>query len=165
MKEMELWCIPGLVPEQKIQRATNETAECSGGPSARLLQGPEEDEAPGRQTGGCWYFGTWGLWLLWRWDMHQNKLPYHTHRLIGARVLVCVVGIWKHYDRFLSMCACIFFIILYYQYLHLFYCFEEDDAKLLICFIYSPSFLCIWLLHFLHVGVRLTVTKQRPLQA
>lgn len=56
----------GLVPEQEIQRATDEAAERSGSPAARLLQGPKEDEAPGRQAGGSGHFGTRGLRLLRR---------------------------------------------------------------------------------------------------
>lgn len=44
--------VAGLVPEQKIQRATNEAAERSGGPAARLFQGPEKNEIARRQAGG-----------------------------------------------------------------------------------------------------------------
>lgn len=68
---MSLWFGAGLVPEQKIQRATNEAAECSGRPAARLFQGPEEDEAPGGKTGGSRHFGTWGLRLLWRYEIKR----------------------------------------------------------------------------------------------
>lgn len=57
----------GLVPEQKIQRETDEAAERPRGPAARLLQGSEENEAPGRQAGGSGHPGTWSVRLLRRW--------------------------------------------------------------------------------------------------
>lgn len=56
----------GVVPEQKIQRATDETAERSRGPAARLLPGSEEDEDPGGATGRSRHSGTRRLRLLRR---------------------------------------------------------------------------------------------------
>lgn len=56
----------GVVPEQKIERATNETAERPRGPAARLLQGSKEDEDPWGATGGSRHSGSWCLRLLRR---------------------------------------------------------------------------------------------------
>lgn len=56
----------GVVPEQKIERATNETAERPRGPAARLLQGSKEDEDPWGATGGSRHSGTRCLRLLRR---------------------------------------------------------------------------------------------------
>lgn len=56
----------GLVPEPTVQREADEAAECSGRTAARLLQGPEEDEAPGRPAGGPGHSRTRGLRILRR---------------------------------------------------------------------------------------------------
>lgn len=58
----------GLVPEQTVQREADEAAECAGCTAARLLQGPQEDEAPGRQAGGSGHLRTRGLRILRRYD-------------------------------------------------------------------------------------------------
>lgn len=60
------FCNAGLVPEPTVQREADEAAERPRRTAARLLQGPEEDEAPGRPAGGPGHSRTRGLWILRR---------------------------------------------------------------------------------------------------